>query len=132
MVEALAPGNPDSLTCRWCHQPRIRHVSGALLCRTCDGMAHLNLPAMVPKGWTREDRLGGGRSLLTYPDGSVRIRHVCDRGSRGTIICAPLLQLGAGHTLTRNQFDRATVTPSIACPDCGLHGFVTDGAWKAC
>jgi hypothetical protein len=30
------------------------------------------------------------------------------------------------------QLDPVTITPSILCPDCGLHGFVTDGTWRSC
>jgi hypothetical protein len=35
------------------------------------------------------------------------------------------------HTRT-GLIDRITVRPSILCPDCGLHGFVTDGVWRGC
>jgi hypothetical protein len=69
--------------------------------------------------------------LLTYADGTARFEHRCDRGERGTIICAPALQIGNGHTLTYQpgMHDAPTVRPSILCPDCGTHGYITDGRW---
>lgn len=78
------------------------------------------------------ETVGDAMTLRTYADGRVRFEHVCDRGRRGIIICAPLLQLGHGHTLTRDDQGRPTVRASILCEDCGTHGFVTDGIWQAC
>jgi hypothetical protein len=67
--------------------------------------------------------------LLRYPDGSTRVGHLCDRKAReaGVIRCAPLL--AEGHTVIWSEMP--TVTPSILCSDCGLHGFVTTGRWTA-
>lgn len=76
---------------------------------------------------------GSGVQSAWYPDGSVGIRHTCDRGEkRGTLIVAPRLVLDgpSGHVITRN--DPLTVTPSVACDDCGLHGFIRDGRWEPC
>lgn len=68
-------------------------------------------------------------ALLFYPDGTVRFMHRCDRGERGVVLCAPAL--AQGHTVTRgSRVGRPTVRPSILCPDCGTHGFVTDGRWS--
>lgn len=99
-------------------------------------------PFLVPAGWENafliRNITGPLYRLLTYPDGAVRFEHRCDRGERGTIICAPALQIGNGHTITwapnnipgyANLFDVPTVTPSILCPDCGTHGFITNGSW---
>lgn len=87
----------------------------------------------VPAGWVRSVfiRAWGtsGYRVLFYEDGTARFEHRCDRGDRGVIICAPLLRLGEGHTIT--QDDPLTITPSILCPDCGTHGFVTEGKWVA-
>lgn len=63
--------------------------------------------------------------VLFYPDGSVRFEHLCDRPGRGIIVCAPLLN--EGHQLVSQN--PLTITPSILCPDCGTHGFVTNGKW---
>lgn len=79
--------------------------------------------------------------LLNYPDGTVRFEHRCDRGERGVIVCAPALQIGPenghGHAIThdgegtRNHpRGKPTVSPSILCSDCGLHGFIVDGVWR--
>lgn len=64
---------------------------------------------------------------LFYPDGKVGIEHRCKIVDGTQIICAPALRLGEGHTIISD--DPLTVTPSISCPDCGLHGFITDGRW---
>lgn len=40
-------------------------------------------------------------------------------------VVAPRL---TNHTVTRTAAG-VTVRASIACPDCGLHGFVTDSKW---
>jgi hypothetical protein len=87
------------------------------------------VPDLSPHGWSARHDHGSGVASLHYPDGSVRIQHRCDRGTRGVIVAAPALQLSAGHSIT--QAEPLTVTPSILCDDCGLHGFITDGAWRA-
>lgn len=88
-------------------------------------------PRVVEEGWTRQEFIFGAGELLTYPDGRVRFAHVCDRGGRGVIVCAPALQLGQGHTLTRDDQGRPTVRASILCSDCGTHGWITNGTWEA-
>jgi hypothetical protein len=41
VLEADYPqGDPEAVRCRHCSEGRIRH-HGGLLCRTCDGPAHL-------------------------------------------------------------------------------------------
>ena len=98
-------------------------------------------PFLVEPGWEWCDiiRRAGlpGFRLLYYPDGTVRFEHRCDRGQRGVIICAPVLRIGHGHTITRNDRGthenpqgQPTVRASVLCPDCGTHGFITDGWWR--
>ena len=91
-------------------------------------------PFYVPSGWEWSEYIdhvaGPTYRLLGYPDGEVRFEHRCDRGERGVIICAPALQIGNGHTLTWNELGQPTVRASILCPDCGTHGFITDGRWS--
>jgi hypothetical protein len=74
--------------------------------------------------------------LLYYADDTVRFEHECNRGDRGTIICAPALCIGpyAGgpkgtHVLTRGDDGKPTVRASVWCEDCGTHGFITNGMW---
>lgn len=86
------------------------------------------LPYLVPLDWYFHRPVGQGKSLNYYQDGTVRFEHRCDRGDRGVIICAPLLQLDGGHTIDR---EAVTVSPSILCSDCGTHGFVRRGVWEA-
>ena len=95
-------------------------------------------PRAVTPGWSGIDLLGThtvhngeplpGMALMFYPDGRVAFRHVCDRGERGVIVCAPFLQTESGghQVVSRHPW---AITPSILCPDCGTHGFVTDGNW---
>jgi len=88
--------------------------------------------AVLP-GWERSVYIPhtGGPSyrVLFYPDGSVRFEHRCDRGERGTIICAPALRIGDGHTI--ESLDPLTISPSILCPDCETHGFIRNGRWAS-
>jgi hypothetical protein len=68
----------------------------------------------TPTGEERVVTLGEAKALVFYPDGTVRFRHVCDRSARnaGTLICAPALALGQGHTLTETD-QGVTVRASI-------------------
>lgn len=52
-------------------------------------------------------------------------RHVCNDGE--WVECT----LPNG-TWKVEQKSPLTVTPSIVCTDCGLHGRVTNGRWKPC
>jgi hypothetical protein len=100
----------------------------------------MNTPRAVLKGWNEIFLLGAstqhgdeslpGMALVGYPDGRVAFRHVCDRGDRGVIVCAPFLQTETGghRVVSRHPW---TIAPSILCPDCGTHGFVRDGSWVA-
>jgi hypothetical protein len=89
-------------------------------------------PFLVPPGWMRSvfirHTLGPSYRVLFYEDGSARFEHRCDRGERGTIICAPLLQLAnGGHRIIQDE--PLTIMPSILCEDCDTHGFITEGRW---
>lgn len=82
---------------------------------------------LVEPGFARAVGVGPAIRALFYEDGKVGIEHEC-RVVEGTqIICAPALRLGEGHTIVSEN--PLTITPSILCPDCGLHGFITDGRW---
>lgn len=86
---------------------------------------------LVESGWGTEVEVGSGITMLHYPNGAWRVRHMCTRPRDGnTLIIAPALQLDNGHSIVR--VDPLTVNPSIMCDDCGLHGFVTDGIWRSC
>lgn len=107
-----------------------------------DATAGPSVPNLVPSGAYWRADLGHGRELLGYYRGDgqqwehggrvsmwlgdTRFAHRCDRGERGVIRCAPLLQ--PEHTVTSAEAG-PTVSPSILCPDCGTHGFVRDGKW---
>lgn len=93
------------------------------------------IPSLVEGGWTARYPIAGppdGLALLTWPDGSIGLRHVCHRPRDGrTIIVAPRLQLDAGHRVEHGP-PSWTISPSCGCSDCGLHGFIVNGAWRAC
>lgn len=84
-------------------------------------------PILVDSTWTARVDLGGDLAILFYGDDDVRFHHLCDRGKRGIVICAPRLQIGRGHSVVRRE--PLTIVASVMCDDCGTHGFVTDGAW---
>lgn len=72
--------------------------------------------------------------LIGYADGEVGFSHRCNLGGRAgpdfTALIAPLLQLDTGGHSVMLVDGVPTVSPSILCPDCGIHGFVTDGVWR--
>jgi hypothetical protein len=80
-------------------------------------------------GWTKETPVGSGIVALHYANGEVGISHECVLPRSGyRVLYAPKLQLNGGHTITSTE--PLTVTPSILCGECGLHGFITDGVWR--
>ena len=91
-------------------------------------MSYDGVPDLTEAGYDRVVDHGGVQTVW-YPDGRVRLRHECIR-PYVRLYTAPLLQLDGGHRIT--SVDPVTVTPSIACSDCGLHGYITDGVWADC
>lgn len=97
------------------------------------------VPYLVEPGWVRADVVGDGTHsfrLLWWSGTKIGFEHLCDRGQRGVIVCAPLLtNVGqpGGHHITWSLLGSGRMAPtvraSILCPDCGIHGFVTDGRW---
>ena len=85
------------------------------------------VPRFVESGAVRVVVLDDARSVRFYEDASVRFDHVCDRGDRGVIRCAPALRIGEGHQVVAD--DPLTIVASILCPDCGDHGWVRCGQW---
>lgn len=57
----------------------------------------------------------------------VHVTHQCTRPADWPPVEATLPQGPAGWTTVST--DPLTVTPSIQCDACGLHGFITDGRW---
>lgn len=99
-----------------------------------------DVPFCVEPGWSQTEFIasfnGPSYRLLFWSDTRVGFEHRCDRGERGTIICAPaLMNVGqpGGHQITWSPDQagqmKSTITPSILCPDCGTHGFVRNGRW---
>lgn len=75
---------------------------------------------------TDSHELGDHLALLRLTDGELAIRHRCKEVGPGEhLVCSPRLN----HEVS-GDWPALTVTPSILCPDCGLHGFVTDGCWR--
>lgn len=76
--------------------------------------------------------LGNGRAILEDADGMHYYEHECNR--RATQPLFPFEALRAAprlsdHTRT-GPLETITIRASILCPDCGDHGFVTDGQWS--
>jgi hypothetical protein len=87
-----------------------------------------DLTASYLEGISSMVLVGYGYGILLYKDGTARFSHTCDRGERGIIKCAPLLQTeNGGHRIV--SVYPLTIEPSILCPDCGTHGFVRDTQW---
>lgn len=77
--------------------------------------------------WLRTVDVGSEVRLHQYKDGWWRVSHLCKMiDSDDRIRSAPELTRG-GHVIVST--DPLTISPSILCTDCGLHGFVTDGRW---
>lgn len=77
--------------------------------------------------------LGGEMAILEDEDGMHYFEHMCARTSdrfkvpQYPIIIRPTL---ANHTRT-GPLETITIRASIACADCNIHGWVTDGKWTA-
>lgn len=75
--------------------------------------------------WDRATDVGSGVRML-HKGNTYMVEHTCKREAI-TVVCAP--ELGIEHMILDQ--DPLTIHPSILCPDCGLHGFVINGEWKA-
>lgn len=69
-------------------------------------------------------------ALLFYLDATIRIHHECKQVGEHRMVCAPALRVGNGHVI--ENMDPVTISPSILCPDCDLHGYVRAGRWESC
>jgi hypothetical protein len=72
--------------------------------------------------------VGLGIEVLFMSDGLVRIAHDCKliRDGAERLRIAPTLST-PGHIVTDGL--PVTISPSILCSDCGLHGFVIASEW---
>ena len=70
--------------------------------------------------------LGLGLELLYMADGTLRLAHDCKLIS-GDQRERVLLPLSARSIFTPAP---VTITPSIHCDECGLHGWVIRGHWS--
>ena len=87
----------------------------------------MEIAADLAGGYERCVEVGEGIALCWYADGTVGLWHLCTRPRDGlTLVVAPRLMLGEGHTLDEHTL---TVAPSCGCSDCGLHGWVRGGRW---
>lgn len=74
--------------------------------------------------------VGPGLFLLGLEDDRFALEHHCRIVDGFQLVVSPRLDK---HQVMA-PFDpetawRVTVQPSILCPDCGLHGFITDSVW---
>lgn len=100
----------------------------------------MSVPRFIEQGWTLAVAAHNRPDLrvLFYPTGERRFWHTCTVppapdvvAELATIECSPALQ----HTVTVRASDEdacpfVTVTPSILCLRCQLHGFWTDNQWR--
>ncbi len=98
----------------------------------------MSVPTFIDPGWTLAVAATNRPDLrvLFYPDGTRRFWHTCtvpdaEVAELATIECAPLLQ----HDITHGWHDPSetvavTVSPSILCKRCRLHGFFTSNEWR--
>jgi hypothetical protein len=91
-------------------------------------------PDLRAPGWTTRQDHGNGVLTLHYPTGLIRVEHLCTRPRDGaSLLIAPTLtrqNQPYGHQIIAT--DPLTISPSILCEDCGLHGFITNGEWRGC
>lgn len=92
-------------------------------------MSDLKEPFLVEPGWEKMifiSAFGEASSfrVLFYKDGNKRFEHRCVSDTEDSIICAPSL---SKHTI--EQEEPLTISPSILCPRCNLHGFIREGRW---
>ena len=85
----------------------------------------LAVARLVDESYTSVTECGGPVRALHYPSGEIGIGHTCKTVDGVTLIIAPLLD--PAHVI--ESLDPLTVSPSILCPDCGLHGFIRSGVW---
>lgn len=94
--------------------------------------AYLVEPGFTRSAVLRNPLVDSPPRALFYPDGTIRIEHKCKTIDDPVevdvlIICAP--KLSPGHRIV--SLEPLTVEGSIACPDCGLHGWAREGSWVA-
>lgn len=90
-------------------------------------MSEGDVARLVQPGWSVAVELGDGIRALRYPGGPIGVEHDCRVVEGTTLVIAPRLRLGSGHTVVVD--DPLTVTPSVLCRDCGLHGYIRQGRW---
>lgn len=87
--------------------------------------------------FARRIDVGQGVAVLVFRDGpgahepgDLGIEHVCgrwpdEREPDGEFVKIVAPRLSPQHTVIRDG-DLLTIRPSILCPDCGLHDYITD------
>lgn len=80
--------------------------------------------------WDVAVDVGGGVRMLQATDPAKRwlVEHACKTVYDYQLVIAP--GLDPAHVV--HSVDPLTITASLSCPDCGLHGWVTDGHWVPC
>jgi hypothetical protein len=92
---------------------------------------HETLHWLVPDGWQKSihcpEAGGQGVRLLWYDNGEVRVEHKCIAGDGSEIINAPIIN----HDVQFDAEGYVTVSPSVLCLGCGLHGFIEHSRWRS-
>lgn len=97
----------------------------------------MSIPTFVDPGWTLAVAATNRPDLriLFYPSGERRFWHTCTvppapdvNAELATIQCSPSLQHDV--TITYDEDVEVTVSPSIMCLRCQLHGFFERNQWR--
>lgn len=91
----------------------------------------VKLTIIVPNGAVKVTAVGRDIAVHQYANGDFGIAHNCKMiGEDQQLRHAPILDWAGGHQIL--QREPLTITPSIQCSDCGLHGFITNDVWRDC
>lgn len=83
--------------------------------------------ARIIQGWAGPAaELGEGLEVSVLWRGGSPVGIVLDHGS-----CTVGASLGDGGWKVSLKTEGLTLSPSLVCPRCGLHGYVRSGRWEA-
>jgi hypothetical protein len=84
-----------------------------------------------PGGYERIVDHGSNIQTLWYADGRIKFRHICRLidGTRRVLAPETFGPEHKAHAMVSR--DPLTLSPSLLCRQCGLHGWIRNGRWEA-